>query len=106
MSRMSGRNTARFDKTGDVATLSKCPGIGKKNGGAACARIEGNSRGRFGVCKRGGGGAENSNVSDAVAALAALGLKVSDADKCVRAAVQKLGADADTEALVKFALSK
>lgn len=106
MSRMSVATLRDSIKSGDVATLSKCPGIGKKTAERLVLELKGTLAGVSGAANAAAGGAENSNVSDAVAALAALGLKVSDADKYVRAAVQKLGADADTEALVKFALSK
>lgn len=106
MSRMSVATLRDSIKSGDVATLSKCPGIGKKTAERLVLELKGTLAGVSGSANAAAGGAENSNVSDAVAALAALGLKVSDADKCVRAAVQKLGTDADTEALVKFALSK
>ncbi len=106
MSRMSVATLRDSIKSGDVATLSKCPGIGKKTAERLVLELKGTLAGVSGPANAAAGGAENSNVSDAVAALAALGLKVSDADKYVRAAVQKLGADADTEALVKFALSK
>lgn len=106
MSRMSVATLRESIKSGDVATLSKCPGIGKKTAERLVLELKGTLAGVSGSANAGVGSAENSNVSDAVAALAALGLKVSDADKYVRAAVQKLGADADTEALVKFALSK
>lgn len=106
MSRMSVATLRESIKSGDVATLSKCPGIGKKTAERLVLELKGTLAGVSGSANAGVGSAENSNVSDAVAALTALGLKVSDADKYVRAAVQKLGADADTEALVKFALSK
>ena len=47
-----------------------------------------------------------SAVSDAVAALIALGNKAVDADKSVRAAVLKLGSGATADQLVKAALGR
>lgn len=99
-------------RAGDIATLAKCPGIGKKTaerlvvelkskvGGAAAdaASVPGNT------------GTEvaspvDSKQHDAVMALAALGYKAADADQAVRRAMLALGARASTEALVKKALS-
>lgn len=45
-------------------------------------------------------------MSDAVAALIALGNKAVDADKSVRAAVLKLGSGATADQLVKAALGR
>ena len=105
MSRMSVSTLRNSISSGDVATLSKCPGIGKKTAERLVLELKGTLSGTqapaAGCAPESGG-----NASDAVAALTALGLKVSEADKYVRAAVQKLGEDAPTEALVKFALSK
>lgn len=109
MSRMSTATLREAIASGDVATLAKCPGIGKKTAerlvlelkgtlGAGCSKAH--------APELAGMPAQSTNVSDAVAALAALGLKVADADKYVRAAVRELGEDAPTETLVKFALSK
>ena len=46
-----------------------------------------------------------TNVSDALSALVALGVKPADADKAVRLAVAKLGEDANAEELIKLSLS-
>jgi Holliday junction DNA helicase RuvA len=91
-------------RAGDVATLSKCPGIGKKT----AERLVVELKGRLGAGATPGlpsdGPAAGSPRADAVAALVALGYKVGDADEAVRRAAAALGADAGTEALIKKAL--
>ena len=108
MSRLSLPLLVGAIRSGDVATLSKCPGIGKKTaerlvvelkskvgaGGTAPSR-------RRRVRRR---GATRSAHADAVAALVALGYKVGDADEAVRRASLALGASATTEAMIKKAL--
>ena len=95
---------------GDVATLAKCPGIGRKTAerlvielkglyapaGGAPAPISGSATAR-------GGEAANAQ-RDAVLALIALGYKAADADKVVRQAWIALGSAATTEQLIKKAL--
>ena len=72
MSRMSVATLRDSIKSGDVATLSKCPGIGKKTAERLVLELKGTLAGVSGSANAAAGGAENSNVSDAVAALAAL----------------------------------
>lgn len=106
----------------DVALLSQCPGIGKKTaerlvvelrdkvalvGGSATgtAKKSGNSPSAIDTgTPFAESGADESAQADAVAALMALGFKLADADKAVRAAVAKAGADAPVEKLVRLAL--
>lgn len=97
---------------GDIATLAKCPGIGKKTAerlvvelkskvgapAAEAASVPGNTAGEATA-------PGDSRQHDAVMALAALGYKAADADQAVRRAMLALGAKATTEALVKKALS-
>ncbi|MBQ2722878.1 MAG: Holliday junction branch migration protein RuvA [Opitutales bacterium] len=110
MSRMSVATLRDSIAMGDVATLSKCPGIGKKTAERLVLELKGTLTGSTGtssaVAMSNVGESINTNVADAISALVALGLKLADADKYVRTAVQKLGDDASTESLVKFALSK
>lgn len=109
MSRMSTATLREAIASGDVATLAKCPGIGKKTAERLVLELKGTlgaGGSKAHTPELAGMPAQSTNVSDAVAALAALGLKVADADKYVRAAVRELGEDAPTETLVKFALSK
>lgn len=99
----------------DVAQLSKCPGIGKKT----AERLVVELRDKIGIAKKapmstGTGGLAGiasspateapSAQADAVAALTALGFKLEQADKAVRQALQKCGASATTETLVRVAL--
>ena len=95
-------------RSGDVATLSKCPGIGKK----AAERLVVELKARVGaggaavtaVLASGVSGVDRSPHADAVAALVALGYKVGDADEAVRRASLALGDSATTEAMIRKAL--
>ncbi len=109
MSRMSVSTLRDSVAAGDVATLAKCPGIGKKTAERLVLELKGTLTGATASAAPNSAAisdAINSNISDAVAALVVLGIKVADADKYVRAAVRELGDSAPTESLVKFALSK
>lgn len=114
MSRMSLPVLEAAIRDGDVAGLSKCPGIGKKT----AERLVVELRAKVGAT----GGASpvagspdipgpapapsgNTAFRDAVLALSALGYKPADADAAVRRAQVALGADATTEKLVKRALA-
>lgn len=95
---------------GDVALLSKCPGIGKKT----AERLVMELRDKLNPSELGapptslpgaGPAAPGENkIRDAVLALTALGYKAADADKSVRQAWVALGSAASTEALIKKAL--
>ncbi len=95
----------------DAELLSKCPGIGRKT----AERIILDLKDKIGVVSQiipapgmspvGAGAAEPSALTDAVAALVALGYRPPDADKSVRKAQSALGANATTEALIKKALA-
>jgi holliday junction DNA helicase RuvA len=111
MSRLSLPSLESAIRAGDIATLSKVPGIGKKT----AERLVVELRAKLGAEGTGSptslegeapaaapsGGAQR----DAVAALIALGYKAADADQAVRHATLALGAKATTEALIKKALS-
>ena len=97
-------------RQGDVNTLAKCQGIGKKT----AERLVVELRAKVGAIGAAtalspeqtatapvGGNAHR----DAVAALTALGYKSADADQAVRHAALALGAGATTEALIKKALN-
>ncbi len=107
MSRMSAQTLQSAIASGDAALLSKCQGIGKKT----AERLVLELRGFVSPVASGsqGGGVqatEASSISDAVAALCALGMKPADSDKLVRQAYSSIGENASVEDLVKFALSK
>lgn len=95
--------------TGDVATLSKCPGIGKKTAERLIVELKGKvgdlaPHAAFIVAGQSASATAPSPHQDAILALTALGYKPADADKAVRAAALTLGASATTEALIKKAL--
>lgn len=112
MSRLSLPLLESAIRLGDVATLSKCPGIGKKT----AERLVVELRSKVGAVGGPGdaspvsGGASavatggDTRLQDAVLALTALGYKAADADKSVRQALLALGASASTEQLIKKAL--
>jgi Holliday junction DNA helicase RuvA len=94
---------------GDVALLSQCPGIGKKTAERLVIELRDKVGADLGTTSVGASlpsKAQPSAVSDAVAALIALGNKAVDADKAVRAAVLKLGSGATADQLVKAALGR
>jgi Holliday junction DNA helicase RuvA len=100
-------------RMGDIATLAKCPGIGKKTAERLVIELK-SKVGAFGPSDAPGPHgaqsaepvrAEDSPHRDAVAALIALGYRADDADKAVRQAALALGAKATTEALIKKALN-
>ncbi|MGE9295487.1 MAG: Holliday junction branch migration protein RuvA [Puniceicoccales bacterium] len=95
---------------GDVALLSKCPGIGKKTAERLVIELRDKvglpaGGGATGIDLATGASTEANNIQDAISALVALGYKLADADKSVRKAIKALGDDASTEALIRGALS-
>ncbi|MEO7415392.1 MAG: Holliday junction branch migration protein RuvA [Opitutaceae bacterium] len=110
MSRLSLPLLENAIRAGDVGSLSKVPGIGKKT----AERLVVELRAKLGASTTTPSiGAEGEPASpsarnthrDAVAALMALGYKAADADQSVRHALLALGPTATTEALIKKALS-
>ncbi len=112
MSRLSLPLLQNAIRDGDVRTLSKCPGIGKKT----AERLVIELRSRIGSTPAPtnadspveGVGSDTTGgaISDAVAALSVLGYKTADADKAVRQAMIALGVEASTEQLIKHALGR
>jgi Holliday junction DNA helicase RuvA len=113
MSKLSLPSLESAIRLGDIATLAKCPGIGKKT----AERLVVELRSKVGAGKSdspainagdASSGADqnagDSRIRDAVLALTALGYKTADADEAVRRASLALGAKATTEALIKKAL--
>jgi Holliday junction DNA helicase RuvA len=111
MSRLSLPLLENAIRVGDIATLAKVPGIGKKT----AERLVVELKSKVGAAASAGpaAGAETPGGDipsggphrDAVAALIALGYKAADADQAVRHAALTLGPKATTEALIKKALS-
>ena len=114
MSRMSLPVLEAAIRDGDVAGLSKCPGIGKKTAERLVVELRAKVGATGGASPVAGSpdapGASatpsgNTVFRDSVLALTALGYKPADADAAVRRAQVALGADATTEKLIKRALS-
>lgn len=110
MSRLSLPVLQRAIAAGDVATLAKCPGIGKKTAERLVIELKGLYGPPSGTATAMAGsaaipgGEPASAQRDAVMALIALGYKAQDADKVVRQAWIALGPAATTEQLIKKAL--
>ncbi len=115
MSRMSLPVLESSIRLGDVLSLSKCPGIGKKTAERLVVELRAKVGASGGaspvagaaVATTPGGGGDPGDVPlrDAVLALSTLGYKAADADAAVRRAQIALGAGASTEKLIKHALS-
>ena len=108
MSRLSLPSLESAIRMGDITTLAKCPGIGKKTAERLVVELKSKVGGAdFAVvtdAETSGAAAGANTHRDAVSALIALGYKAADADQAVRRATLALGPDASTEALIKKAL--
>jgi Holliday junction DNA helicase RuvA len=95
-------------RAGDLTTLSKCQGIGRKTAERLVVELRsklGAPAGSSGLADSPAGGTRlESAHRDAVAALIALGYRAAEADQAVRQAAEALGSGASTEALIKFSL--
>lgn len=116
MSKLSLVSLTSAIRDGDIATLSKCPGIGKKTAerlvvelrakvGANGGSPAGLGSGPQEAAGKGQEAAGDHRIRDAVLALGALGYKTEAADEAIRRAVLQLGPKATTEQLIKKALS-
>ena len=94
----------------DTSLLSQCPGIGKKTAERLVIELKDkvstsnqslNSETSLASSKA---NHSNSKYQDAVSSLITLGYKLPEADKRVLKALQNLGADVPTEAIIKEAL--
>jgi Holliday junction DNA helicase RuvA len=108
MSRLSLPLLVGAIRSGDIATLAKCPGIGKKTAERLVvelkARVGATGEAVHALLAADGSVPARTPHADAVAALVAQGYRVNDADEAVRRASLALGAAATTEAMVKKAL--
>ena len=94
-------------RLGDVASLARCPGIGKKTAERLVVELKSKLGGVEGTGAMTSGESSSSqghSRRDAVAALVALGYKLADAEHAVGRAATSVGASASTEQLVKTAL--
>jgi Holliday junction DNA helicase RuvA len=106
MSRLSLPLLEGAIRSGDIGTLAKTQGIGKKT----AERLVVELKSKLGATTTPPTGetavteSEPSHHRDAVAALVALGFKTSDADQAVRRAALALGPTATAEQLIKKSL--
>jgi holliday junction DNA helicase RuvA len=95
-------------RAGDIASLAKCPGIGKKTAERMVIELKGRVGSSDGavnaILAAGSAPSPKTSHSDAVAAVVALGYKLADADEAVRRASLALGTSATTESLIRKAL--
>jgi Holliday junction DNA helicase RuvA len=112
MSKLSLSSLEAAIRAGDVATLSKCPGIGKKTAERLVVELRAKvgASGSLDTTSLGGSPADGqpageTKLHDAILALTALGYKAADADIAIRRATLALGPQATTEQLIKKALS-
>ena len=109
MSRLSLPLLESAIRLGDIGTLAKCPGIGKKTAERLIVELKskvGAADSPGSVAAGGAPGAAGGTAHrDAVAALVALGYRSADADESIRRAALALGPTASTEALIKRALA-
>lgn len=111
MSKLSLASLEGAIRMGDVASLAKCPGIGKKTAERLVVELK-TKVGGTGLNDPASAHASLASEAapahphrDAVSALVALGYKAADADQAVRRAALALGTAATTETLIKRALS-
>ncbi len=115
MSRLSLPVLEGAIRSGDIATLAKSPGIGKKTAERLVVELRAKVGASAGLTAALGGSESgpsptpaeatgDQRVRDAVLALVALGYKTADADESIRRAGLALGAKATTEQLIKKAL--
>ena len=110
MSRLSLPSLENAIRMGDIPTLAKCQGIGKKTAERLVVELKskvGASDASTPITGESETAAPTGGTMqrDAVAALIALGYRAVDADQAVRNASLALGPKATTEALIKKALS-
>lgn len=112
MSKLSLPSLESAIRVGDIATLAKCPGIGKKTAERLVIELRakvGATGSSESILSASGASDDNSapadsRLRDAVLALTALGYKTADADEAVRRGLLTLGPKATTEQLIKKAL--
>ncbi len=109
MSKLSLASLEGAIRAGDIGTLAKCPGIGKKTAERLVvelkSKVGGAATGSSTETAPAGEPAPASAHHDAVSALVALGYKAPEADEAVRRAALALGTKATTETLIKKALN-
>jgi Holliday junction DNA helicase RuvA len=107
MSRLSLASLEAAIRSGDITTLAKCQGIGRKTAERLVVELKSKVGGSDAAVAAATGepAGPKGNHRDAIGALIALGYKAADADEAVRKASLALGPEATTEALIKRALN-
>jgi Holliday junction DNA helicase RuvA len=112
MSKLSLSSLEAAIRAGDIATLAKCPGIGKKTAERLVVELRGKvgATGSLDTTSLGANAdgiqpVPETKLHDAVLALTALGYKAADADTAIRRAALAVGPKATTEQLIKKALT-
>jgi Holliday junction DNA helicase RuvA len=112
MSKLSLSTLESAIRAGDIATLAKCPGIGKKTAERLVVELRGKvgASGSLDTTSLGANAdgvqpVAETKLHDAVLALTALGYKAADADTAIRRAALAVGPKATTEQLIKKALN-
>ena len=108
---LSGTTPASFRAavaSGDVKVLSGISGVGKKTAERIVVEFKDKLGDETAFGSAGGApmSADEQKISDAAAALIALGSKPKNAQEAVRSAIAMLGPDAPVDAIVRAALSK
>lgn len=110
MSKLSANMLQGAIAAGDVALLSKCPGIGKKTAERLVIELKdkvgipASSSPTLSGGTATGSAAPTGLAHDAANALMTLGYKPAEADKAIRRAIEKLGDAATLETVIKAAL--
>ncbi|MFO8014213.1 MAG: Holliday junction branch migration protein RuvA [Phycisphaerae bacterium] len=89
-------------EAGDAATLAGLPGIGRRTAAKIVAELAGRLD-EFAVPAGAGGAEQPESKQEAISVLMSLGLARPEAADRVDAAYQRLGADAEVEAIVREA---
>lgn len=112
MSRLSLPLLESAIRSGDIGTLAKSPGIGRKTAERLVVELKAKVGGVGADLARSGSGETPDPAKagvnahrDAVAALVALGYKAADADQAIRRAALGSSAGMSTEELIKRALN-
>jgi len=108
LSRLSLATLETAIRAADVHLLSQCPGIGKKTAERLIMELKdklGASPSSLTLPSLAQPNLQATRDQDALAALISLGFKPADADKALRQAIEKVGAQAPVEVILRTALS-
>jgi Holliday junction DNA helicase RuvA len=92
--------------SGDVASLTRVPGVGKKTAQRIVVELKGPLSEGLEAVVVGGAVGGDDKLTNAVEALVALGLRRSDAYRSVARAIREMGEDASLEEIVRRGLGQ